>query len=108
MQKWEYMWAHIDSVNEAGFDGWEAIGFLPVLDGQYNALMKRPIPGEPVEMTLTEFVEYGVWLPALIEGPGWAVDKNGRVISGSAAQMRATIHNLGSSWQAEVRPLPSE
>jgi hypothetical protein len=111
MQKWEYMWTHIDSVNEAGFEGWEAIGFLPVFDGQYNALMKRPISGEPVEMALTEFVEYGVWSDPSGEnkhhGSGWLRDSTGRVLCGSAAAMRAQVQGIDASWGAEVRPLPS-
>lgn len=105
MQKWEYMWTHVDNVNEAGFEGWEAIGFLPVFDGQYNVLMKRPIPGEPAEMTLTEFVEYGVWLGRESQ---WIEDSLHRVITGSKAAMTAQAANLGPSWGAEARALPKE
>lgn len=113
MQKWEHKVAYNYELSEHGAEGWEAVGILwSDENGEFAVLMKRPIPGEPVEMTLTEFVEYGVWSDPSGEnkhhGSGWLRDSTGRVLCGSAAAMRAQVQGIDASWGAKVRPLPSE
>lgn len=107
--KWEYTYSDGDNLNALGADGWEAVGIVKYEDG-VEVLMKRPLVEESVEMTLTEFVEYGVYTIPLhrdsISDEGWIKDSTGRVITGSLAAMTAQAECLDASWGAEVRALP--
>lgn len=102
MQKWEYKWES-DAINASGAEGWEAVACVKYEDG-IEVLMKRPI-GESVEMMMTEFVECGVWMG---KDSQWLEDSSHRVITGTKSAMRAQASNLGPSWKAEARALPSE